>query len=264
MNTHVKEIMKALDVEDFICPACLLQLTPPVMMCGNGHNTYSECKTFNYAQQCPICEAPYVETPNRVFDKMLSLLSKSPACPYIGQGCPSLVSDGHESQFCTFRTIPCPKTTFCKWEGKVKDWVGHVVDQHFNGGLVLVNEPLEFDTNSFRLYFRSGCLLMVDESYYFFYLTDRNQGDPLFCDEYNLTVKHVPTKNRNDQHFFRIVFRVKNGNKKGATSNSFVLKPFAAFDNDHGNCDGLSVSFRQLMFLNYPGDSVIITAIPIF
>lgn len=154
--------------------------------------------------------------------------------------------------------------TFCKWEGKVKDWVGHVADQHFNGGLVLVNEPLEFDTNSFRLYFRSGCLLMVDESYYFFYLTDRNQGDPLFCDEYNLTVKHVPTENRNEQHFFRIAFRVKSGNNKGATSKSFVLKPFAAFDSYQGNYDSLSVSFRQLMFLNYPGDAVIITAIPIF
>lgn len=264
MNTHVKEMMKALDDDDVSCPVCLLQLTPPVMMCSNGHNTCSECKTDNHCQQCPLCEAPFVETPNPVLDKMLSLLSKPCACPYISEGCPSFVSDGHQSQFCVFRTITCPKTTFCKWQGKVKDWVGHVVDHHFHGGVVLVNEPLKFDTNLFRLYFRSGCLLVVDESYYFFYLTDRNHSDPFFCDEYTLTVKHVPTKKLNDQHIFRIVFQVKSGNKRGATSNSFIVKPSAALDNDDGNDDSLSVSFHQLMFLDYPGDAVIITAMPIF
>lgn len=239
---------------DLKCPVCLNKLTPPVVMCRSGHNTCSQCKSGLH--QCSLCREPFLQATNRVLDNILNEFSKTKPCFYLAVGCPSLISFSHHSQICSFRSIQCPDMTQnCAWNGKVKDWISHVEDMHFNMGILLNDEPMKLPKASFLHMFAEGCVLRVKECYYFFQLIKKKcLGNN---STYNLTVNYIPVVFSGYKYLFRVVIQ----DLTGQISDSVILKPSMILTNQDKFEDGMGATFLLRNIQDEITKEVLITAL---
>lgn len=233
--------------EDLKCPVCLVLLSPPVVQCRSGHNTCLSCK--KYLQTCPVCREPFVETTNRMLNRILNLLSSSSPCLYANKGCNSMFSEGHKTQFCPYRSVKCPE---CPWRDLARNWLKHLDDKHFNRGVLLVDTPLKLSAESFIRFSRIGSVYRVGDRRYFFFLRcPRPTSEGMML----LDIVYVPLKEQPEQILFQIEFKDETNDK---TVDSFIVKPGAiALKNENG------MSFFTDMVADRPTYIVLITAIKV-
>lgn len=238
---YIKEMLG----EDLLCPVCLDHLSPPVVQCRSGHNTCLSCKKD--FQKCPLCRDPFVETTNRMLNRILNLLSSSSPCLYASKGCNSMFSEDHKTQFCPYRSVKCPQ---CPWKNLARNWLMHVDDKHFNRGVLLVDTPLKLSAESCIRFFNSGSVYRVGDRRYFFCLRSTSAEGRMLLD-----VVYVPLKEQPEQNLFQIEFKDQIND---ITVDSFLVKPGAiALKNENG------MSFFSDMVVDRPTYSVLITAIKV-
>jgi len=108
------------------CPVCLEIVSPPVLLCVNGHLTCGQCR--NGARNCHICRRPYSDVSARAIEQLLSTMPKP--CPQEECEAISITEDHHK--YCMFRPIMCRlgQDLECDWSGTVKQWLDHANQRH--------------------------------------------------------------------------------------------------------------------------------------
>lgn len=235
--------------EDLKCPVCFEYLSPPVVQCRSGHNMCLSCKRD--IQKCPVCREPFVETTNRMLNRILNLLF-SP-CLYANKGCNSMFSEGHKTQFCPYRSVKCPE---CPWTNLARDWLMHLDDKHFNRGVLLVDTPLKLSAESFNRFFNIGSVYRVGDRPYFFF---RRFLRPTSAEgKMLLYIVYVPLKEQPEQILFQIEFKDVTSD---ITVDSFIVKP-GAIDLKYEKYEK-GMSFFADMVIDRPTYIVLITAIKV-
>lgn len=193
-NFSFNEMLKALE-DDLSCHDCRNQLTHTFLQCSNGHSTCSRCVDTNNIQQCSLCQASSLVTPNRTFRHILQTLPTP--CIYAGVGCPYPVSDSHQAHFCLFRPINCPLRLVspCSWTGTVKNWLEHT---RAHPSRVFDEIGCTAQMNYFLIL--NVCYKMTVKDNHFLLIASLRSGI------FSLTVKHVLTHKPTEDYFFTIIF----------------------------------------------------------
>lgn len=118
----------------FDCPVCFERITPPVLVCVNGHAVCHSCR--KHLQTCPTCKASFSLNKNTMLDQILE--ESTFACKYSEKGCWVEMKfrelEEHEQKYCRFRTIICKVQENpdkpCNSEIPVCAYYNHVAHEH--------------------------------------------------------------------------------------------------------------------------------------
>ena len=90
------------------CGLCGMFCGPTMVQCRKGHVICRKCKTDRKLTSCHVCKQTFVDAPNVVLEKMISLIALP--CRFRVSGCPEFIFAEakleHET-FCPYRPIAC-------------------------------------------------------------------------------------------------------------------------------------------------------------
>jgi E3 ubiquitin-protein ligase SIAH1 len=115
------------------CPVCMEYMTPPIILCHNGHNICNTCRPK--LENCPKCRQPFLEARNYALEDLCYKV-KYP-CKFQEEGCQETFSGKHITEHqavchhgihaCLLGRVPEIK---CNWKGSFAEFVTHFESQH--------------------------------------------------------------------------------------------------------------------------------------
>lgn len=120
-----------LKYEDLIallsCSLCQKFCGKSIVQCRKGHVICKNCKTVSKLTSCPTCKQVFLDVPNVVLDKLISMIALP--CRFRSSGCGQFVFPDkkieHET-FCSCRPINCQYAVDgCSAELPYKDLAAH-------------------------------------------------------------------------------------------------------------------------------------------
>ncbi|PSN42266.1 hypothetical protein C0J52_20416 [Blattella germanica] len=114
MDSNLKTLDKDLMLE-LECPVCLEYLTPPIVICENGHSICNACK--NKLTRCPNCRKPFLNVRNLALESLTRAVVPTAEKPVVVE-----------------KTYKCPFAQIsnedCSWNGKLKNMKKHIRNFH--------------------------------------------------------------------------------------------------------------------------------------
>ena len=123
-----KSLLKNLE-----CPVCMEYMTPPIILCHNGHNVCNTCRPE--LANCPKCRQPFLQARNYALEDLCYKV-KYP-CKFQDEGCEEMFSGKYIKEHqtvCHHGTHPCllnrvPEIE-CDWRGSFTEFIKHIESQH--------------------------------------------------------------------------------------------------------------------------------------
>ncbi|PNF16913.1 E3 ubiquitin-protein ligase SIAH1B [Cryptotermes secundus] len=115
------------------CPVCMDYMTPPIILCQNGHNICSNCRPN--LDTCPNCRDPILEARNYALEDLCYKLNYP--CKFLEEGCEETFSGEHIKEHqavCHHGIHACPLARVpginCDWSGEFKEFITHFETRH--------------------------------------------------------------------------------------------------------------------------------------
>ena len=132
------------------CPVCLVYMTPPIILCENGHKICNICEPK--VNSCPSCRGQFARTRNLALEDLASQVMYP--CKYRTYGCTETFGQdkivGHQTK-CLYSQQVCPVAKLaigtCSWTGSYKDMKAHLKENHFEGFCEYVESDVKFIYN---------------------------------------------------------------------------------------------------------------------
>jgi E3 ubiquitin-protein ligase SIAH1 len=123
-----KSLLKNLE-----CPVCMEYMTPPIILCENGHNICNSCRPN--LDTCPNCRHPILQARNYALEDLCYKLNYP--CKFREEGCEEMFSGvliKEHQAVCHHGTHTCPLDRVpeinCGWSGEFRELVTHLESQH--------------------------------------------------------------------------------------------------------------------------------------
>ena len=90
------------------CSLCQKFCGQNIVQCRKGHVICKACKTNGKVTSCKICKQTFVDAPNVVLDKLISLIALP--CRFRATGCGQFIFSDKKTEhetFCQFRPVLC-------------------------------------------------------------------------------------------------------------------------------------------------------------
>ena len=132
------------------CPVCLDYMTPPIILCENGHKICNICDPK--VNSCPTCRGRFSLTRNLALEDLTRHVMYP--CKYRSYGCKETFNydkiAGHQAS-CLYTPQVCPVAKLaigtCSWTGNYKDIKAHLKENHFEGCCEYVEGDVKFIYN---------------------------------------------------------------------------------------------------------------------
>lgn len=110
------------------CPVCFEYMTPPIIMCENGHNICDPCKAKCHSV-CPTCRRALLQTRNIALEQLAQTTAYP--CRHADSGCPLVGPAAHvrlHEPVCVHQVFLCPLR--CSWRGRRDQLRSHCLGSH--------------------------------------------------------------------------------------------------------------------------------------
>ena len=151
------------------CPVCLDYMTPPIILCANGHKLCEICR--KEVTTCPNCRGNFVTTRNLALEDLARQVMYP--CKYRSYGCAEIFEHdkivGHQAT-CLYSQQVCPVAKLaigtCSWTGSRKDIKGHLQENHLEVCCEYVEGEVKF-IHKLDTYMKLFCFIFAYNEVFF-------------------------------------------------------------------------------------------------